>query len=142
MSEAWLEKNDAFEQEIDSHDMEEVEGLLKDDARGALVMTYSGSLINIGPVVEDKRKVEYNSIGIRGDVPNAAEDDSSILGNDIDVNSEVEFEAGPVSTTSAAYKVAVCKDDLSIDEQEEALSNATMILTNKFADINKTLILE
>ncbi|MCP4132675.1 MAG: hypothetical protein GY754_17045, partial [bacterium] len=42
MSEAWLEKNDAFEQEIDSHDMEEVEGLLKDDARGALVMTYSG----------------------------------------------------------------------------------------------------
>jgi hypothetical protein len=141
MSEAWLGKMEAYDREIDSHDMEVVSTLDKDDDRGAIVMTYSGSLINIGPQVSGKRTVEYSSIGLRSDVPDTAEHNASILSKDVTVDQEVEFEEGPVSSSSAAFKIAVCPDNFSVEDQEEALSNATMVLSKEFADINKTLIM-
>lgn len=142
MAEAWLGKKEAFEREIEDQQMEEVDSLDRDDERGAIVMTYSGSLINIGPVVGDARNVEYASIGIRTDVPNAAEHDAAVLGGDLEKDQEVRFDEGPVASTSAIFKIAVCQDDLSAEDQEEALSNITMALTREFADINKTLVIQ
>lgn len=142
MAEAWLGKKEAFEREIDVQQMEEVDNLDSDDERGAIVMTYSGSLINIGPVVGDARNVDYASIGLRTDVPDSAEHDASILGRDLERNQEVVFDVGPVASTSAIYKIAVCQNDLSPEDQEEALSNVTMALTREFADINKTLVIQ
>jgi len=140
MSEAWIEKKNAFEREIESIGMEEIDFLEKDDSRGALIMTYSGSLINIGPVSDGKRKAQYSSIGLRGDVPDMAENDESKLHSDITLDDVIEFERGPVRSTSAVFKIAVCKDMLDAEEQEETISNATLILTREFTDINKTLI--
>ncbi len=142
ISEAWLNKMEAFDREIESQDMEVVTNLDKDEERGAIVMTYSGSLINIGPREGDTRTVEYTSIGLRSDVPGTAEHTSSILASDIDLDHEVEFSEGPVKATSAAFKIAVCNDDLSFEDQEEVLAKTTMVLSNEFADINKTLIAE
>ena len=141
MAEAWLGKKEAFEREIELQNMEEVDELNKDDERGALVMTYSGSLVNIGPIDDGKRVSEYTSIGIRSDVPDSAEHDQSELAYNVNVDCEVEFKEGPVTSTSSVYKIAVCKDDLSVEDQEQALSNATMILSKEFADINKTIII-
>ena len=142
MAESWLGKMEAFDREAESHNMEVVACLDKDEERGGIVMTYSGSLINIGPLVDGKRTVEYQSIGLRSDVPDSAEHNSSVLAHDVDVDKEVDFSEGPVASTSAAFKIALCNDDLSIEDQEEVLSNATMILSKEFADINKTLIME
>jgi hypothetical protein len=140
LSEAWVEKKKAFEREIESIGMEEIDYLEKDDTRGALIMTYSGSLVNIGPINDGKRKAQYSSIGLRHDVPDMAENESSVLNNDINLDEAVEFKKGPVRSTSAAFKIAVCKDILDAGEQEETIGNATLILTKEFTDINKTVI--
>jgi len=142
MAEAWIEKKNAFEKEIESAGMEEVDSLSKDDTRGALVMTYSGSLVNIGPVVDEKRKSQYTSIGLRMDVPDAAEAENSLLVKDLSIDEEVEFKNGPVKKTSAAYKIAVYNDSLKPEDQEKVITKATMILTKNFTDINKTYISE
>ncbi len=140
MSEAWLKKKEAFETEIEKLEMEEVDMLARDDTHGALVLTYSGSLVNIGPLSESGRKVEYVSIGIRQDVPESAEEDNSMLAGDVFKDEEVEFDKGPVQVTSAAYKIALCKNPKNAKQETKSLSKATMILSNKFSDINKTVI--
>lgn len=142
MAKAWIEKKEVFEETIMNLNMEEFDTFEKDDEKGALVLTYSGSLVNIGPLVDDARNVEYTSITIRGDVPDSAKGGDAKLGGDIKVDEEIEFEAGPIKSTSAAFKIAVCKGDLSIEEQEENLSKATMMLSNEFSKINKTIITE
>ena len=142
MAKAWIEKKEFFEERIESLDMEELDSLEKDDERGALVLTYSGSLVNVGPQVDDVRKVEYTSISLRGDVPDTAKGDEAKLAADINIDEGMEFEAGPVKSTSSILKIAVCKGDLSAEEQEEKLTNATMILSDEFIKINKTVISE
>ncbi|MBN1496523.1 MAG: hypothetical protein JXA07_07125 [Spirochaetes bacterium] len=140
MSEAWLKKKEAFETEIGELDMEEVDTLARDDTHGALVLTYSGSLVNIGPLSENGRKVEYVSIGLRQDVPESATEDNASLAGDVYKDEEIEFDMGPVQVTSAAYKIALCKNPKNAKQETRSLSKATMILSNKFSDINKTVI--
>jgi hypothetical protein len=140
MSEAWLKKKDVFETEIEKLEMEEVDMLARDDTHGALVLTYSGSLVNIGPLSESGRKVEYVSIGLRQDVPETAAEDASILAGDVFINEEIEFDKGPVKMTSAAYKIALLKNPVNAKQETKSLSKATMIISNKFTDINKTVI--
>ena len=55
VAKGWLDKKEAFEEKIESVGMEEVDSLAKDDERGALALTYSGSLVNIGPIVDGVR---------------------------------------------------------------------------------------
>ncbi|MCB1172321.1 MAG: hypothetical protein KDK39_02090 [Leptospiraceae bacterium] len=141
MAEAWLGKKEAFEREIESRRMQEIDTLAVDAPQGAVVMTYSGSLLNLGAVQGAGRPVEYNSIGIRGDVPDAARHQSAVLAQGLELDHEVVFQTGPVQSTSPAFKIAVCNDDLGLEEQAEQLSNVTMVLTREFADINKTLVL-
>lgn len=142
MSQAWMDKKQAFEREIENNNMQEVDSLDKYDEQGAVVMTYSGSLINLGPLVNDVRNVEYRSIGIRTDVPDVAEHAASVLSHDLDIDQEVVFETGPVNSTSAVYKIAVPTEALDAAEQQEVLSNATMVLTQEFSNINKTVLLD
>ncbi len=46
---AWLEKNDIFDQKCADYGMTSAEHFAADDPRPALVMTYSGSLLALGP---------------------------------------------------------------------------------------------
>ncbi len=140
MAQAWLEKKDCFEAKISEQNMEEIESFSKDDEKGALALTYSGSLINIGPLAEGARKVEYTSLGVRTDVPQSASGDDAKLGADVEVGKGAEFEVGPVKSTSAIHKIAVCKEDLSMEEQVEALGNTTIMLSEDFVKINQTII--
>jgi hypothetical protein len=141
MSQGWIEKKNAFEENIASLFMEEFNTFEKDDERGVLIMTYSGSLLTAGPVQGDSRTIEYISVGIRADVP------KSVTGNgnfaeDVEVDKEVRFKSGPIKSTSAVYKIAVCKENISAEEQLETLNNATVALEEEFTNINKTIILE
>ena len=141
MSQGWTEKKNAFEEQIASLSMEEFNSFEKDDERGILIMTYSGSLLTAGPIQEDSRTIEYISIGIRADVP------KSVTGNgnfaeDVEVDKEIIFKSGPIKSTSAVYKIAVCTENISAEEQLETLNNATVALEEEFTNINKTIILD
>jgi len=140
IAQGWVEKKKIFEEQIAESSMVEVDSLAIDDKKGAVALTYSGSLILIGPLVDGFRKAGYNSIGIRKNVPDSLINEKSKLAADILVNSPIEFEVGPVKSTSSIYKIAVCKEDLEADEQEERISEVTVIMTNEFVDVNKALV--
>jgi hypothetical protein len=142
IAKGWLEKKELFESKLAEMNMEEVEELEQDDEAGCLAMTYSGSLLNIGPVMEEERNVQYTSIGLRQDVPEAAGREDSRLSSDVRVGEPVSFSPGPIQSSSPIFKIAVTTGDLEPEEEEEQITKATMILAEGFVEVNKELDLE
>lgn len=142
LSDGWLEKQQSFFEQTKQKDMEETDNLNIDDGRGALVMTYSGSLINIGPEQNDFRTSQYYSIGLRNDVPESAEEELSVLGSNIERGRSVEFEKGPILKSSPVFAIAVVREEMEAEAEEELLEEVTMIIAEDFAAINKTMIQE
>ena len=142
ISEAWLQKKRIFEEKIENAEMDEVDAFENSDDRGVLALTYSGSLINIGPRVDDIRNLEYTSVGLRADVPDAVTEPSSEIDGTINIDKPLKFSAGRVKNTSAIFKISVPHEDLSVEEQIEKLDEVTMILRDEFVDVNKTFILD
>jgi nucleoid DNA-binding protein len=140
MAEVWLEKKRMFEGQIRALDMVEVESFAKDDPRGALLLSYSGSLISLGTLAGAGRRVEYASIPLRADVPDLVISEGSGLARDIRVHSEAELTAGKVRSTSSLLKIAVCPADVSPEEQDKRIREATIFLTNGFVKINRTVL--
>jgi hypothetical protein len=142
IAKGWLEKKELFEDQLTELNMAEVQELDQDDEQGCLAMTYSGSLLNIGPVIGEGRRVEYASIGLRQDVPETASKDDSQLAGDVQVGEPVSFSTGPIQSSSPIFKIAVTTGDLEPEEQEEQITKATMILAEGFVEVNKDLDLE
>jgi hypothetical protein len=142
IAKGWLEKKELFENQLAEMNMAEVEELDQEDEAGCLAMTYSGSLLNIGPIMDDARTVQYASIGLRQDVPETASKEDSQLSSDIRVGEPVSFSPGPIQSSSPIFKIAVTTGDLEPEEQEEQITKATMILAEGFVEVNKDLDLE
>ena len=142
IAKGWLEKKELFENQLIESGMMEAEELDQDDEQGCLAMTYSGSLLNIGPIIEGARTVQYASIGLRQDVPETASKDESQLGSDVRIGEPVRFSPGPIQSSSPIFKIAVTTGDLEPEEQEETITKATMILAEGFVEVNKDLDLE
>jgi len=132
---AWLEKKRKFEEKTGALNMEEIDCFPLDDERGALVMTYSGSLVLIGPLVEGVRKAQYISIGLRKDVPDIVDKTGSRLAKDASVDETVEFDIGPVKSTSPVFKIAVLAERLPAIEQQERISEATRVISEEFVEV-------
>ena len=143
VAKGWLDKKEAFEEKIDSMGMEEIDSFAKDDDRGVLALTYSGSLVNIGPIMDDVRKSVYSSIGFRTNAPDHAESENSTLTDDIEVDGIIKFSNGPVKSTSRIFKVAVLADEeLSAEEQEKTIMEVANIIEDEFVEVNKTIMME
>ena len=140
LASSWLEKKTAFEDEVSSQGMEELDAFSADDDQGALVMTYSGSLLNIGPLVDGARRCEYSSIGLRKDVPQTAVEDNSELEGDFESDAVAAFKKGPVRKTSPILKIARFKKKMAPELEESKLSEVTQILADGFVEVNKTVI--
>ncbi len=139
---AWLEKKQTFENKLDEFEMEEIDCFAVDELRGALLLTYSGSILTIGPTAEGVRNVEYVSVGLRQDVPETASNLESQLASDVMIDEAASFTSGPIQKSSAIHKIAVSSKDLTPDEESEMLADATQILAEEFVEINKTIISE
>jgi hypothetical protein len=142
MAKGWVEKNEAFNQKVGELNMEDVDTLEADDERGAVAMTYSGSLVMIGPLVDGSRKAQYVSIGLRGDVPGIVDKEESVLDGDVMVDQTIGFRVGPVKNTSKVYKIALLTEDISPEEQEERMVEATQVISQKFLEVNRTIVEE
>ena len=140
MAEVWLEKKRMFEGQIRALDMVEIDSLAGDDPRGALLLSYSGSLISLGTLAGSGRRVEYASISLRADVPHLVITEGSGLTRDISVDGEAEFSSGKVKSTSRLLKIAVCPAEVSLEEQDKRIREATIFLTNGFVKINRTVL--
>ncbi len=139
IAQGWLEKKERFEKQLSRNSLEEVDVLEGSDGRGCLAMTYSGSLINIGPMRDLGRNVQYVSIGLRKDVPESASQENSQLEGDVKVGLPVTFSVGPIQSSSPVFKIAVTAEELDLDDQEAQISKATEILTKEFVKVNREL---
>jgi len=140
IAQGWLEKSRIFEEKIAEYNMEEVESLEIDEESGALILTYSGSLITLGPLVEGVRNVQYSSIGLRKDVPESASRENSVLSGDIILDEIIEFQPGPVKSTSPVFRTAVAPEGMSPKEQQKTISEVTQMITEEFLKVNKTIM--
>ena len=136
----WIEKKEMFEAQTKNLDMIEVESLEIDDKKACLILTFSGSLVSLGPSTNGKRWLEYASIKLRNDVPDIVQVDAILLEEDIQNNRGIIFKEGPIKNTSAAFKITTFSEDVSIDEQEKRIKEATIFLTNGFIKINRSII--
>ncbi len=139
VSRNWMDKKNLFEGQIKSLDMMETDMFAADDPRGALALTYSGSLISLGPLRGKDRRIEYYSIKLRADVPEMLKNPSGRIKADAGKDKILEFEEGPIKSTSALFKIAVFPEGVSPEEQETRLHEAVVFLTHGFVKINRSL---
>jgi hypothetical protein len=139
LADSWSEKLEAFEHKMIELGMDEVASYATDDERAALALTYSGSLLSIGPLVDGARKVDYTSIGLRKDVPESAADENCTLKYAMEVEKSAEFEGSSIKKTSLIYKIVVAPDSLNAEEQEDLIDEAKTVIIDTFVDMNQDL---
>ena len=146
MTRVWFEKKDMFEGQARALDMLQLQQFSAGDPRGALLLTWSGSLLSLGPAraagagaAGAGRRMEYASIELRTDVPHLAVSDAGELETDLAVGEAARLRMGPVSTTSALLLIAACDTSVTAEEQEKRIREATIYLTNGFVRINRTV---
>ena len=141
MTRIWFEKKDMFEGQVTALDMQTLERFAADDPRGALLLTWSGSLLSMGPLVGGRtgRRAEYASIELRTDVPHLAVSENGELASDLATGQSASLRTGPVSSTSALLRIAACDPAVPVEEQEKRIREATIFLTNGFVRINRTV---
>ncbi len=135
----WRRKAALFEDQARALRLELVESVAADDPRGALVLTYSGSLLSIGPDTEKTlgRWLEYSSIKLRTDVPDVLVDHGISFAADVRTGERIRIIGSRISRTSPAYAVAVCQAGLPEDEQEKCIRESTIFITNGFMKYNR-----
>ncbi|TFG84656.1 MAG: HU family DNA-binding protein [Spirochaetales bacterium] len=138
----WLEKYRLFSAQTAALGMESIDLMEPDDARAAIFLTYSGSLISLGPRRGRDRWLEYASIKLRADVPQLVRGDKVNLLAAAKVDVVASFDGSPLKRSSSLYRIAICPAGISPDEQERRVREATVYLTNGFIKLNRTLTLE
>lgn len=135
----WIRKDKLFSDQIALLAMDEVDFLESSEERGILLLTYSGSLISLG--CGHKRSMEYASIKLRSDVPDIIKSSDVALASPLKKGSSASFSGGQVQNTSAIYKIVVCRESVSVEEQEKRIREATIFITNSFVHLNRDLTL-
>lgn len=135
----WHEKYDLFIGQIHALGMEIIDRLEESDTRAAILLTYSGSLISLGPEQDGKRSLEYASIRYRTDVPDFVKSSDARITGAIAQGSSANFSQSPLKQSSSIFRIALCAEGTSARDQESRVREATVYLTNGFIKINRTL---
>ncbi len=135
----WLEKRRLYTEQTEALAMVAQTRFAADDRRGAMLLTYSGSLISIGPVGDSGRRLEYASIKLRTDVPGLLKGDDVGIAQEIVVDRPAVFESAPLARSSEVLSIVSFGPKVSAGEQSERLRQAMLFLTNGFVQANQTL---
>ncbi len=138
----WQEKFNLFTGQINNLGMEFVSELPAEDQRGAILLTYSGSLISLGTLRDSKRWLEYASIKFRVDVPDLIHGNAVTLEGPLQQGRDAVFSGCAIKKSSSLFRIAVCPLQTPLEEQELRIREATIFLTNGFVHINRSLQIE
>lgn len=141
LAEGWKDKEAAFDDQARSMGMDSAKEC-RDSSRGFLALTYSGSLVAVGPDAGGKRRAVYVSIDRRRDVPSRAESEDAEIAGSVKCGSEIQFDKGPVKKSSAVYRLAILPAALALTDQNERLDEATVALTKEFQAVDETRLNE
>ncbi len=137
LAQNWIEKRNSFDTMIKSLAMHEENSLAAADTRAMLLLTYSGSLIGVGPDRGDGRWMEYASIKLRANVPDIVAVEKTAVQDMVAVDATATFTEGKIKSTSALFKIAVCDPNVDLNEQEKRVKEAMIFLTNMFVKLNR-----
>jgi len=135
----WSEKFRLFSSQVESLGMTMESSFAPDDARAAILLTYSGSLVTLGPKRGKDRWLEYASIKLRVDVPDLVRGDHVALDGPVGLGTAASFQGCSVKKTSSVFRIAVCPAGASPDDQERRVREATIYITNGFIRLNRSL---
>ncbi|MDC7235303.1 MAG: hypothetical protein PQJ58_18870 [Spirochaetales bacterium] len=136
LEQSWIEKMEVFEHEMIERGMDEVGVFRPEDERAALLLTYSGSLISLGPLEDGERQIRYTSIGIRKDVPETMDLVNQKIEGCAEAGESLLFSDGPMKRTSPLFRIVVPPLSLDPDEQTCLVEDAVTVISEKFADLN------
>ncbi|MBI9106363.1 MAG: HU family DNA-binding protein [Spirochaetales bacterium] len=143
--EVWHQKEELFRQQIRSVKLELVENVSQKDTRGMMILSYSGSILCIGPVfltstnVNFSRWIEYSSIKLRTEVPDIIMEKGATLDSSPTIGESVRLCSSKVQSTSPAYLIAVCPEGLSEEEQDKRVRESAVFITAGFMKYNQYL---
>jgi nucleoid DNA-binding protein len=137
----WLEKRRMFAEQTRLLGMEVTGELGAEDPRGAIMLTYSGSLITLGRTGTEGRWFEYASIKLRNDVPGFVKAEGVSVRPPVKTDEPATFSDCPIERSSDILLIAVCPEGVPAAEEETRLREASVFLTNGFVKLNRTLTL-
>lgn len=141
----WLAKFELWESQSHLLGLEDCQTLAPEDGRALIALTYSGSLISLGPSQtggsgeKGGRSLEYASIKLRSDVPSIVSGDGACIIGAPARDQPLRFSSGPLQATSKLYRIAVCPERLDAGEQEKRIREAGIFITNGFIKLNRDL---
>jgi len=140
LEKGWTEKMIVFEQEMSDLGMQDTAEFDPLDERAALFLTYSGSLLSLGPIVDGAREIRYTSIGFRKDVPESLVLDNANIAEPAFLGKPVSFKEGPIKQTSPLYKIVVPPASMEKEDQTCLIEDAVTVISEKFSDMNQDLL--
>jgi nucleoid DNA-binding protein len=135
----WNAKFELFTDQARLLGMEDVESLAAGDGRGIIALTYSGSLLSMGPDQGGERWLEYASIKFRTDVPEIVSGKGAALSGQPERDKPLAFSKGPIKATSQVYRIVACAKGLEPPEQDRRIREAAIFITNGFMKLNRGL---
>jgi hypothetical protein len=137
LMEAWLLKKALFHKMTEHEQFARADSMAKDGKNGCIAITYSGSIVSIGPLHDNKREIKYTSIGMRTDVPEAAAFPQGELAADVACDKSIVFKKGPIEKTSPIMDLAIMPAHENHQEQLVSIKKATKKLKDDFIKVNK-----
>jgi nucleoid DNA-binding protein len=135
----WEGKYELFESQVRLLEMAELPGLEAGDPRGFLAITYSGSILSVGPLAPLGRWIEYVPIQLRRDVPDIVSGEAAQIDGAVARDSSLLFLKGPLKSTSSVYRIAACAEGIEPEEQDRRIREAAIFLTHGFMKMNRSL---
>ncbi|MFW6212529.1 MAG: hypothetical protein ACOC8L_06485 [Spirochaetota bacterium] len=140
LARGWHAKHQAFRSHTENHEMVTADYFQAANPGGALAMTYSGSILSVGPIVDGGRAVAYASVGIRQDVPQMSISQDVHLTTDLKRGESATFDAGSIQQTSPIFAIAIFQRALDPLDEKNALAEITDLLAEQFVAINQDTV--
>jgi nucleoid DNA-binding protein len=135
----WEGKYELFESQVRLLEMVELPVLEAGDPRGFLAITYSGSILSVGPLAPLGRWIEYVPIQLRRDVPDIVSGEAAQIDGAVARDASLLFLKGPLKSTSSVYRIAACAEGIGSEEQGRRIREAAIFLTHGFMKMNRSL---
>jgi hypothetical protein len=137
LGEAWLLKRALFYKMAEHENFQRTATMAKTNKNGCIAITLSGSIVSIGPLVNDNREIKYTSIGMRLDVPESLYVRDGRLAEDIVCGKPIVFRQGALEKTSLIMDLAISPENKNEKEQKATLTKVDKKLRADFVQVNK-----
>lgn len=103
----WIERYQTYMKIVNSNEMSLIDHYPNWEKGFVMLLTYSGSIILLGPQLDGVRWIEYTCIKSRHDVPDQISEQGINLINDIEIGKITYFDANIIKNTSPIYHIAI-----------------------------------